>query len=74
MPQGVESYGQLVLAINQAGRAGDRRTAARLSRLRARVDSISGREKERMRRRDPLLDDALFQNGRVTKRMGRQRA
>ena len=78
MPQGIETYSQLALAFSTAkrqGELGDReamRLARRLNNLKNAVDRFGGRQKEQMRRRDPVLDRALLENGRTTTLLSRQ--
>lgn len=72
MPQGIETYSQLILAQSAAENSGNVRLAAQLRALKNAVDRISDTQQEALRRRDSSLDRALKQNGRTTKLLTRQ--
>lgn len=62
----ITSYRQLEQAIFNAEVEGDRSTLIRLEPIYKRINSIRSDERERMRKRDPKLDAALWQNGITT--------
>lgn len=67
----VESKGDLEGYLDLAITQGDRRTAAVLSRYLKVIDRRSGTRRESLRRRNPELDAALYQNGKVSRRVTR---
>ena len=60
MPEGIDTYDDLIVAINQSGsNVGERK---RLERLRSKIDKITSRMRKVLRRKDPKLDVALVLN------------
>jgi hypothetical protein len=72
MPQGIDSFGDLIQERNFALVNGDTRTAANLTRFISRVQKVANRQKQIIRRRNPEVDIALILTGRVTKPQTRQ--
>lgn len=62
----IQSYNDLLKAINRAELDGDVSLARRLGRLRSRVDSVVSERRELLRRRDRTLNAALVLTGRVS--------
>ena len=64
--QSIDSYGDLVqqitLITNAKGSAG----AARLNAIKSRIDAVSDPIRDRMRLRDPMLDESLLLTGGVS--------
>jgi len=64
MPEGIDTYDDLIVAINQSGSdIGERK---RLGRLRSKIDSITSRMRKVLRRKDSQLDVALVLNKAYT--------
>jgi hypothetical protein len=55
----IQTYQQLVQAIERAEREGDRSRARKLNGTRSRIDAFTRRQRRKLRRADPLLDEAL---------------
>lgn len=66
----VASAGELEARVLHL-QASDPRTAARMAQYVSMINSLSSKQHEQMRRQDPALDRALFENGYITKRVTR---
>mgnify|MGYP003642109149 CR=1 FL=1 len=63
MPEGIDTYDDLMIAINRSQSKGER---AKLKRLQSRIDSLTRRKRTLLRRKDEKLDVSLVLNKAYT--------
>jgi len=63
MPEGIDNYDDLIIAINQSGNEGQR---GRLTGLKSAIDRMTGDNRKRLRLKDERLDVALVLNKAYT--------
>ena len=63
----IDTVTELQRVLVAATANGDQQTALVLGAFLRRIDAITGRQREIMRRQNPILDEALFENGWVSK-------
>lgn len=73
VPPEIKSYSDLVLAVNAAQDSGSIGEARLLKNVKNRVDSFASRARLLLRRQDPVLDNAMAANGRVSQPLAQNR-